>query len=158
MAVRSSRAKFLTDTASSVVLRNVSDGAETATATETAVALGELDTAWWHDGKDIPGGVFEVNINVTAADVTTGDETYQFDLMVDDAAALNDTPRSIGTLAFAAGVLVAGVYRMYVASDQIKYIDTDSSGTEKYIGIKATLGGTTPSVTYGASIGKVLGA
>lgn len=156
MAVNSSRAKYLPDTDASVVLRNIADGAETATATEASVSLKELDTAWWHDGKDIPAGVFEVNINVTAAAVDGADEAYTFDLMVDDASAMNDTPRSVAQLVFAAGVIVPGNYRMYVASDQIKFLDTDSSGTDKFLAIRCTHAGATSSITYGASIGRVV--
>ena len=158
MTVNSSRSKFLVDTAAQVLLRNVADGAETSTATETAVSLNELDTAWWHTGNDVPGGVVEVNIHVTAADITTADETYTFDLVVDDTSGLSDTPRVISSLPFAAGRLVPGTYRMYFAADQIKALDPDTSGTDKWLAIRATLGGTSPSVTYGAYISYCLGA
>lgn len=158
MTVRSSRAKFVPDYEGSVVLRDVTDGAETSTATETAVSLNELDGAYWDDGKDIPGGLVIVHLHITAADKTTGDEAYTFDLMVDDTSDLSNTPRSVATLTFAAGQISTGVYRMAFFSDQIQFIDTDSSGTDKWIAIKATLAGTTPSVTYGAWIGENRGA
>lgn len=154
MTVNASRGKFLPDYDDSVVLRDIADGAETATAIEASVALNELDTAWWHDGKDIPAGIAVVHIHVTAAAIDGTDEAYTFDLLVDDAAAMNDTPRAIASLAFAAGVLTPGVYRLPVALDQIKYLDTDSSATEKYLAIRCTHAGSSSSVTYGAFLGK----
>jgi len=158
MSVNPSRAKSLPDVATSVVLRNLSDGAETSTSTEASVALGELDTAFWHDGNDVPGGVYEVSINVSAVDVTSGDEAYTFELLVDDAAAMNDTPQAVGSLVFAAGKCRPGSYRMFIAAGAIKVHDDDSSGSEKYLAIKATLGGTSPSVTYGATLDLCPGA
>lgn len=156
MGVNSSRAKYLPDTDASVLLRDVADGAETATATETAISLKELDSAYWHDGKDIPGGVFEVNINITAVAIDGGDEAYTFELMVDDTSNLGDTPRAVASLAFAAAQCVAGNYKMYVNSDQIKVLNSDSSGTDKWMAIRCTHAGSSSSITYGASIGKVV--
>lgn len=150
MSVNASRYKALRDTDASVVLRDVADGAETSTATETAVGLNELDLAYWQDGKEIPYGVLHIVIHVTALDATTGDETYTLSLIVDDALAMNDSPVTVWSQAIAN--TFTGVLDVFLDTKNIPKLDTDSSGTEKYLAVKATLGGTTPSLTYGAFI------
>jgi hypothetical protein len=152
MGVNASRVKYLMDTDSAVVLRNASDGAETATATETAVSLNELDTAEWDDGKVIPHGIIAVQIYVTANDSTTGDETVTLSLLVDDTSDLSNTPVTVWSQALPVGF--TGAITAHVDAKNIPLVDTDSSGTDKWIAIKATLAGTTPSVTYGAWIAK----
>jgi hypothetical protein len=151
MGVNQSRVRAIYDADAAVLLRDVADGAETSTATETAVSLNELDTAFWQDGNEIPYGLIEVGVHITAIDRTTGDETYTFDLIVDDTSNMSDTPKVVASLT---GITTAGFYTMYVDSKNIPLIDSDTSGTDKWIAIKATLGGTTPSVTYGAWMSK----
>ena len=104
------------------------------------------------DGKEIPHGIIAVQINVTACDDTDGTETYTLSLQVDDAAAMNDTPVTVWSQAVTRGF--TGVLYAYVDSKNIPALDTDSSGTDKWIAIKATLGGDTPSITYGAVMAK----
>jgi hypothetical protein len=152
MGVNASRVKYLQDSDSAVVLRNVADGAETATATETGISLNELDTAEWDDGKVIPYGVIAVQIYVTANDNTTGDETVTLALLVDDVAAMSDTPVVVWQQLLPVGF--TGAITAYVDAKTIPLVDTDSSGSDKFLAIRATLAGTTPSVTYGAWIAK----
>lgn len=153
MGVKASKVRGLVDTDAGVTLRNVADGAETATATETAISLKELDTAYWHD-NEIPHGTFEVFVNVTALDLAQADETYTISLVVDDTANLSDTPEVI--LSFA--VKRVGVYRVLVDSKSIALQDPETSGADKWLAIRATLAGTSPSITYGAWIAKNFGA
>lgn len=146
---QASKVKALYDAASTALLRNVADGAETSTATEAAVPLNILDAAYWQSGnKLVPHGVLEITIHVTALDTTTGDETYTLALMVDDASAMNDTPLAVWTQTITA----TGVYTALVDSDTIAKVIADKSGTDLWMAIRATLGGTTPSLTYGAWI------
>lgn len=152
MGVNASRMKYMFDGDASVTLRNVSDGAESATATETAISLNELDTAYWHDGTDIPYSYLVVVINITAIDATTGDETYVLTIQVDDTLAQSDTPVTVWTQTIAR--TFTGVIEAVIPAHNIPKMDTDSSGTDKWMAIKATLGGTTPSLTYGAWIAK----
>jgi hypothetical protein len=154
MGVNSSKVRFTLDAAAAVTLRNIADGAETATATETAVPLNELDTAYWQDGNEVPYGVFGIQVNVTTLDKTTGDETYVLSLLVDDTSGLSDAPVTIASFTIPA----VGAYVFYVDSKTISKLDPDTSGTDKWLAIRATLGGTTPSITYGAFIAKTLGA
>lgn len=154
MGVTASKVKVQYDAAAAVLLRAASDGAETATATEAAVSLSELDGAYWQTEGEIPHGVFEVVVHVSALDNTTGDETYTLSLVVDDTSNMSDTPREIASLNLA--TKQTGVYYMYVDSRNIPKLDTDSSGSDKWLAIKATLAGTTPSITYGAWISRSL--
>lgn len=151
MPVNPSRVKSLIDVADTVLLRNIADGAETSTATETAVSLNELDSAYWHGG-DIPYGILQVVINVTANDSTTGDETCTLALFVDDTSGLSDTPVAVWSQALTIGF--TGTLYAYVDARNIPALNADTSGTDKWMGIRATLAGTTPSITYGAYLVK----
>lgn len=153
MGVNASKARWQFDAATAVTLRSVSDGAETSTATETAISLSELDGAYWQDGNEIPHGLFVVSVNVTARDATTGDETYVLSLLVDDVSGMNDSPVTIASYTIPA----TGLYTFVVDSKTIPGLDSDTSGTDKWLAVRATLGGTTPSITYGAWIAKSLG-
>lgn len=112
-------------------LRNVADGAETATATETGFAFAAR-----------MAGDFKAIVFVTALDTTTGDETYVLTVETDSVAAFNDTPVEVGR----AAVTQTGVYEIPMSASQITKLDADAAA----IRVKATLSGTTPSITYGA--------
>lgn len=152
MGVNSSRARKMFETAAAATLRNVTDGAETSTATETAVSLNELDTAYWHDGKEIPYSNIVVGIHVTASDFTTGNETYSLTIQVDDTSDHSNSPVTVWTQAVVGGF--TGYIEAVIPAANIPLLDTDSSGTDKWIAIKATLAGDTPSITYGAWMAK----
>jgi hypothetical protein len=153
MGVNASKANMLYDAEASVVLRDAADGAETSTATEAAISLNELNAAYWH-GNEIPHGVFEVGIHVSALDTANADETYVLALLVDDVQAMNDTPVVIAQYT----ITQTGFYKMLVDSKSIPGLDPDVDGGDKWLAIRATLGGTTPSITYGAWLGKVKAA
>lgn len=150
MGVTASRVKEQFDAASSVTLRNVSSGAVTSTTTETGITLNELRTAYWHN-YEVPNGVMEIAVHVTALDTTSGDETYTISLLVDDVTGLNNSPVAIDAFP----VTATGVYTRYINSADIPNLDSDHNGTGKYLAVKATLAGTTPSITYGAWIAGV---
>ena len=154
MGVNASRVKHVMDADTSVRLRNIADGAETSTATETPVSLNELDTAYWHDGTEIPNGIIAVQVIVSACDAASADETYVITLQVDDTSDHSNSPVTVATQTLTRGF--TGTFYMYVDSKNIPLMDTDSSGTDKWLAIRATLGGTTPSITYGAQMSKVL--
>lgn len=149
MTVNPTRARALYDADSSVTLRS-STSAITSTTTDTAISLNELDTAYWHDGNEIPYGLIEVAVAVTAIDVSSGDETYTIELLVDDTSNMSDTPRVVSTRA----IRSTGFYTMYIESKDIPLLDSDTSGTDKWMAIRATLAGTTPSLTYTAWLSK----
>lgn len=149
MTVNPGRVTALYDAEASATLRS-STSAITSTTTDTAISLNELDTAFWHDGNEIPYGLMEISIAVTALDLTTGDETYTIEVLVDDTSDMSNTPRTVATLA----VRAVGFYKVFVDSKNIPLLDSDTSGADKWMAIKATLAGTTPSLTYNAWLSK----
>jgi hypothetical protein len=154
MGVNASRVKYLKDVAAAVTLRNVADGAEApsgASVWETAVSLGELNTAYWH-GDEIPHGTFVVEVNVTAINVSTN--VYHIELRVDDVLAQNDTPVVIASMP----VKATGVYHFVIDSKDIPQLDPETSSQGKFIAIGVTESGTpdAPSITYGAYMAKVV--
>lgn len=117
-------------------LRDVADGAETATANETAVNIEVRKQE-----------AFECIVYVTAIDSTTGNETYVFHVDVSDAVdgtfVVVATLPDIGPGGTNGGT---GVYRIPLSGKHINDLDADAD----WIRVGCTLGGATPSITYGA--------
>lgn len=84
--------------------------------------------------------VVEFSID-TAADITTGDETYEFQV-ISSASENLSSPTILAQRTIAAATLVAG-YKFWLA------IPTKA---QRYLGAYYNVGGTTPSVTVTASI------
>jgi len=73
-----------------------------------------------------------------AADHTTGDETYTFNVVTDDNTSLS-SPTTIATLTVAAASLTAGSRQVIVIPP--------GSVLEQYLGFAYDVGGTTPTIT-----------
>lgn len=116
-------------------LRDVGDGAETSTASETGIAFDVL-----HMGNPV------VMVHVTAIDDTTDDETYVLDVEVSDLVA--GTYTSIAEVTLDNGMTVPASFPIPIHSQLAALLDADAA----FIRITATLGGTTPSITYGAYV------
>jgi len=153
MAANASKVRALMDTATAVTLRDITDGAETATADETAISLSELNAAYWHN-DEIPHGMFKVEVNVSAINLSTN--TFALALEVDDTLAMSDSPVTIASY----NITATGHYVFLVDSKTIPGLDSDSSGTDKWIRIGLTVAGTpdSPTITYGAWISRNVGA
>jgi hypothetical protein len=111
--------------------------------TGTAVSNNTYDSG--AAGNDITEGE-PLGIGITvdvAADATTGNETYQFDIIEDDDAALG-SPVVLASRVILAADLVAG-------SRHILPIPPGSKRL-RYLGLQLTLGGTTPTITITAFI------
>jgi hypothetical protein len=110
--------------------------------TATAVSTNTYDTlsATNDIGVGEPLGI-EFSVDV-AADFTTGNETYQFDI-ISSAAANLGTPTVLASRAIVAGTLVAG-FKFFMQVPPGK--------TQRYLGWQLTAGGTTPLITVTASI------
>lgn len=78
-----------------------------------------------------------------AADFTTGNETYQFDLETDDNAA-QSSAAVVGSRTILATDLTAGSIHVIPLSP------AHAKAMERYLGVRYTLAGTTPSVTITA--------
>lgn len=116
-------------------LRNLADGAEASTVAETAVAL-----------EVLKAGTFKVVFVVTALDLSSGNETYSLSVETDAATSFG-SPTTVGSVTPAA----TGTYEVLLSADGIAKLDSTAAA----IRVKATLGGTTPSITYGAFVSPV---
>lgn len=115
--------------------------AQALTATAVSTNAIDLGVASNFIGSGEPMTVF---FNVTvAADVANGDETYAFNLISDDAAALSSPTTLTGSFAIARATLTAG-YRFAIA--------VPIGVAERYFGVQYTLGGTTPTLTISAHL------
>ncbi len=112
-------------------LRNVADGAEAATAAETGISFAAR-----------MAGDFKAVVFVTALDLTSGNETYLLTVETDSLAAFSDSPVEVGR----ASIDATGVYEIPLSAAAIEQRDPNAAA----IRVKATLGGTSPSITYGA--------
>jgi hypothetical protein len=86
--------------------------------------------------------VVKVHVNV-AADFTTTDETYQFDLQTDDDVAFG-TPTVVESRKVAAGLLLAG--------DTVEIPIPVTELKERYLRLNYVLAGTTPLITVTAFV------
>ncbi len=78
-----------------------------------------------------------------AADAASGDETYAFEVLTDDNAAMG-SPTSLISRSISRTLLLAGtLWHIPVPFDVV---------FEQFAGFRATLGGTTPSITLTAWI------
>jgi hypothetical protein len=107
--------------------------------TATAASTDEIDLSVDRDiGIGEPMGVV-ITVGV-AADFTTTDETYQFDVRTDSAADMSVSPEVIASRVILATDLTAGSIHVLPLPNV----------NERYIDVNYTLGGTTPTVTVSA--------
>jgi hypothetical protein len=85
---------------------------------------------------------FLITVDV-AADATTGDETYQFDIVTDEDSAFGSVLVLISYV-LSRTLLTAGS-RWFLPIPQYQ-------PRERYIALRLTLGGTTPSITITAAL------
>jgi len=110
------------------------------TASGMSTDVIDLGAANQDIGEGEPMGVL-ITIDV-AADDTTGDETYNFKLQQDDNSGFSSGADVAGvSLDVARGTAAGNKYVLPVPKYAI---------TEQYLGVYATLGGTTPTVTFSA--------
>lgn len=113
--------------------------------TADAVSTNTIDLGDVTPKRDIGSGeplalVFTVDV---AADATTGDETYQFELIQSANANLTSAD-VLAAMAVAAASLTAGA--------QVVLPVPPGVITKRYIGANYNVGGTTPTITVTASI------
>jgi hypothetical protein len=113
--------------------------------TADAVSTNTIDCSAVSPARDIGTGeplevVFQVDV---AADFTTGDETYAFEV-ISSAAANLGTPTVLARRAIAAALLTAGsIHRLQVPP---------GSMVQRYLGANYDVGGTTPTITVTAFV------
>ena len=129
------------DAAAAATLRDADDGAETADASEAGVTLNLLTNAYW-DNDEQPNGIILIPITVLSIDRTTGDETYDIYFEVDTSSAFS----SAVEVARVKGITAVGYYEVLVSSQLIEALEPGAT----HIRAKVDVGGTTPSINYGA--------
>jgi hypothetical protein len=115
------------------------DDAHAYTASAVSTSTYDTQSATNDIGIGEPVAV-EISVDV-AADTTSGDETYAFNV-ISSAAANLSSPTVLNTISIPRATLVAGY----------KFFMSIPSKTQRYLGISTTLGGTTPTITITASI------
>jgi len=152
MAANASRAKVQYDNSSAVVLQALGT-TKTSTFTGTAIPLDVLQTAYWATDNEIADGHFRIALDVTSLKTSASDETYTFTLLANDSVGLNDgTPDTVATLK----VVKAGVHEIILDSKTLNLLIANYSNPGMWIGLKVTIAGTAPTITYGAWIEKAL--
>jgi len=115
-------------------LRDIAAGTVTATTAEAGKAIAVA-----------MAGTFKAVFYVSALDTGSGNETYALSIETDSATAFA-SPISIGSVP----VTTTGVFELPLTQWQVAQLDATAAA----IRCKATLGGTTPSITYGCYLAK----
>lgn len=111
--------------------------------TATAVGTNVIDTTNIRNLAD--GEELELVIQVdVAADFTSANETYQFDVETDDNASQSSAEVVARRIITAANLTAGSIHRIPIGK-----------ANERYLGVRYTLGGTTPTITVTSWIGKV---
>lgn len=139
MATMKSKVKHIYDAASEANFRSRTAAAVTATGQSAGIDLNALNLAYWDNGE-IPARELDVAIVVTAVDFTSADETYTISVEVATDSAFTSPVQVAAT-----SVLGIGAYTLCVDMDSVRTL-----GAHKYMRVKHTVGGTTPSITYTA--------
>lgn len=147
MPANPSRTKLPFDVSAATLLRSPNAVPVTATAIATSISLSELRTAYWHN-FEIPHGV--MRIGVTVSDGLFQGSTYALALLVDDVAAMNNSPT---TVAGPWNILTPGYYEFDVDSKSIPQLDTVHVGPGKFIASQVTVAGTPVAITSTANNG-----
>lgn len=117
-------------------IRAASAGAITSTGTSAAFAF-----------KAAFAGAFKAIVDVTAIDRAQSDETYILSVEADTASGF----ASPVTVAALPTITAAGRYEIPLSAELIEQLEPGAT----HLRVKATLGGTTPSLTYGARLAPV---
>ncbi len=110
--------------------------------TATAFSTNTIDLSNVTPARDLSQGEqlgFGINVEV-AADFTTGDETYRFDI-VQSANANLSSPDVLASVTRTAAQLTVGT---------LLFLPLGAPITKRYIGLQYTTGGTTPTITVSA--------
>jgi hypothetical protein len=147
MARMASKNRVAFDAAAQVKLRDATAGAVTVSTNEAPIALDILTSAYWDAGEQSQG-VFTIALDVTAIKTAAANETYLIQVEVDTTAAMLAPVEVVryNVSAAVANQAKPGFLELGVAASLIEYMKAGA----KFIRIKSTLGGTAPSIVYGA--------
>lgn len=141
MAVNPSRTKMPFDKSAATLLRDPAATARSASAIDTSISLSELRTAYWHN-FEIPHGVMRIGCAVS--DGQFQGSTYTIAIIVDDVAAMNNSPTTVGG---AWPITSVGFYEFDIDSKSIPQLDTVHAGVGKFIATSLVVAGTPVAIT-----------
>lgn len=120
-------------------LRDITDGAETATAVETGISFPCRKL-----------GAYKAVLNVSSVKISVADETYAFAIGVSDLVGGTYTTIASLTSAQLLAAVAAGDSRIELplSGNLAQLLDADSD----WIQCSITIGGTLPSITYGCHL------
>lgn len=147
MSVKASKNRFSID--AETVLQAEASSPITATAGSTNTLSLDALSAYWNSGDLAMKHQFAIIMHVTAIDTGDGDETYVVGPQVDSVAAFSDSPVSLSTKT----ITSTGRYEFVVTREEVEAADANGA----FIRLLATLGGTTPSLTYHAYVAPIVG-
>ncbi|MBL8564509.1 MAG: hypothetical protein JNM89_02190 [Hyphomicrobiaceae bacterium] len=139
--MKASRTARLVDAEATVTLRDLADGAETATATETPVRLPRLSGAYWQADAG-PDGVLNISVDVAELSETG---TYEFQLIADSSPTVSDSPTTVHSVPITA----TGSFRFDLDLATIRQLAGDDAA---YLAARIVIGGADPSINYAAWI------
>lgn len=116
---------------------------------ENTFNLQALTAAYWDNNELGVNEEFAIQINVSACDAASGNETYRFDVQVDSAADFSDSPVTVCFYTHTRGV--TGEFEIIVTREMIEVLDPNAA----YLRLNVVAGGTTPSITYQAFVAPV---
>lgn len=114
-------------------IRAASAGAITSTGTSNPFAF-----------KAAFAGAFKAIVDVTAIDRAQTDETYVLSVEADTAAGFS----SAVTVAALPTITATGRYEIPLSAELIEQLEPGAT----HMRVKVTIGGTSPSITYGARL------
>lgn len=139
MPVNASRVRQVYDGHASVVFRAPASAPVTADAYSSALALNELDAAYWQAGvPEMPYGYLVVAVLVEAIDLQAGagaGEPIIMSLRVDDTANMSDTPVVVAEK----HVVATGYFEFVVDMKSIPGFDPETSGLDKWMAVHVDL-------------------
>jgi len=136
-----SKVRFLLDEA--FVLRDLATAPDTASTNGSLVVWPDNTTQAYWDNNETATGDLTVGIVVSAFDTTSDDETYAVAVQFTDASGNN--PTTVASLP----IRRTGSFILQVDDSAIEQILVSNRARLRVV---STLGGTTPSLTYGAYV------
>jgi hypothetical protein len=146
MARMSSKNRSEFDGSPLVRLKDASTGAITVTTVEAPIAIDTLTKAYW-DGGEVTLGVATIALQISAIKVSAATETYSFTVQVDNSVTFA-TPITVAQVTFAATQGKTGFVELPIEYSLVEKLRPGAT----HMRLVALLGGTLPSVTYGAQL------
>lgn len=148
MAANASRVRKIYDGHASVVFRAPGSAQVSADGYSTALALGELDAAYWQADGEQPWGNITIGLQVEAIALAAAGP-IPVAVHADDTNNMSDTPREVARIS----VDKVGYYEIVVAAKDIPLLDSETSGLDKWLALFIDVG-VSQTINYHAWIAR----